>query len=60
MARIRTKLIGVADDSERIIDGLLLLAASDQGLSGDVAPVAVHEVARAAVDALAGRRPSGA
>ncbi|OKJ99865.1 histidine kinase [Streptomyces sp. CB03234] len=54
VARIRTKLIGVADDSERIIDGLLLLAASDQGLSGDVAPVAVHEVARAAVDALAG------
>ncbi|MEV3990514.1 ATP-binding protein [Streptomyces sp. NPDC049837] len=54
VARIRTKLIGVADDSERIIDGLLLLAASDQGLSGDVAPVAVHEVTRAAVDALAG------
>ncbi|ORT58745.1 ATP-binding protein [Streptomyces sp. CB03238] len=53
VARIRTKLICVADDSERIIDGLLLLAASDQGLEHRE-PVAVHEVARVAVDALAG------
>ncbi|QGV80013.1 ATP-binding protein [Streptomyces ficellus] len=50
--RIRGKLIAVADDSERIIDGLLLLAASDQGLRARE-PVAVHEVARSAADALA-------
>ncbi|MET9372808.1 ATP-binding protein [Streptomyces sp. NPDC002992] len=53
VARIRAKLIEVADDSERIIEGLLLLAASDQGLR-ERRPVAVHEVAREAVDALAG------
>ncbi|MER5966634.1 ATP-binding protein [Streptomyces sp. NPDC002057] len=52
VARIRGKLIEVADDSERIIEGLLLLAASDQGLR-ERRPVAVHEVARDAVDALA-------
>ncbi|WP_328946957.1 ATP-binding protein [Streptomyces sp. NBC_00250] len=52
VARIRAKLIEVADDSERIIEGLLLLAASDQGLR-ERRPVAVHEVARQAVDALA-------
>lgn len=52
VARIREKLIEVADDSERIIEGLLLLAASDQGLR-ERRPVAVHEVAREAVDALA-------
>lgn len=53
VARIRSKLIEVADDSERIIEGLLLLAASDQGLR-ERRPVAVHEVARKAVDAVAG------
>ncbi|MGW7429138.1 ATP-binding protein [Streptomyces sp. NPDC054861] len=52
VARIRAKLIDVADTSERIIEGLLLLAASDQGLV-ERRPVAVHEVARRAVDALA-------
>ncbi|MFJ8660002.1 sensor histidine kinase [Streptomyces sp. NPDC093795] len=52
VARIRAKLIEVADDSERIIEGLLLLAASDQGLR-ERTPVAVHEVAREAVHALA-------
>ncbi|MFF5922140.1 ATP-binding protein [Streptomyces flavochromogenes] len=52
VARIRAKLIEVADDSERIIEGLLLLAASDQGLR-ERRPVAVHEVARQAVDAMA-------
>ncbi|GGP44990.1 sensor histidine kinase [Streptomyces melanogenes] len=53
VARIRAKLIAVADDSERIIEGLLLLAASEQGLERRE-PVAVHEVAREAVGALAG------
>ncbi|MFF1508508.1 sensor histidine kinase [Streptomyces sp. NPDC058326] len=52
IARIRTKLIEVADDSQRIIEGLLLLASSDQGLR-ERSPVAVHEVATEAVDALA-------
>ncbi|MCB8905692.1 MULTISPECIES: ATP-binding protein [unclassified Streptomyces] len=52
VARIRAKLIEVADDSERIIEGLLLLAASDQGLR-ERRPVALHEVARQAADALA-------
>ncbi|MFI9117046.1 sensor histidine kinase [Streptomyces venezuelae] len=51
VARIRAKLIEVADDSERIIAGLLLLAASDQGLR-ERSRVAVGEVARQAVDAL--------
>ncbi|WP_116215343.1 sensor histidine kinase [Streptomyces olivoreticuli] len=32
VARIRRKLIEVADDSERLIEGLLLLSVSDQGL----------------------------
>ncbi|WP_137994110.1 ATP-binding protein [Streptomyces vilmorinianum] len=52
VARIRSKLIEVADDSERIIEGLLLLAASDQGLR-ERRPVPVHEAARKAVAALA-------
>ncbi|MDV5147553.1 histidine kinase dimerization/phospho-acceptor domain-containing protein [Streptomyces sp. SBC-4] len=52
VARIRAKLIEVADDSERTIEGLLLLASCDQGLR-ERRPVAVHEVAVAAVDALA-------
>ncbi|MEU0275294.1 ATP-binding protein [Streptomyces sp. NPDC006307] len=52
VARIRTKLLAVAEDSERIIDGLLLLAASEQGLERRE-PVRVDEVARAAAEALA-------
>ncbi|MFD5327443.1 ATP-binding protein [Streptomyces sp. NPDC127092] len=44
VARIRSKLIEVADGSERIIEGLLLLAASDQG---------IRERRRVAVDGLA-------
>ncbi|MEU8892185.1 ATP-binding protein [Streptomyces sp. NPDC048442] len=32
VARIRTKLIEVADDSEQLIEGLLLLSVSEQGL----------------------------
>ncbi|WJV51388.1 ATP-binding protein [Streptomyces flavofungini] len=34
VARIRTKLISVADDSERLIEGLLLLATTEQGGAG--------------------------
>lgn len=52
VARIREKLIEVADASERTIEGLLLLASCDQGLR-ERRPVAVHEVAAGAVDALA-------
>ncbi|MFI0449544.1 sensor histidine kinase [Actinomadura sp. 6N118] len=32
VARVRSKLLNVADRSERLIEGLLLLSASDQGL----------------------------
>ncbi|WP_449345252.1 HAMP domain-containing protein [Streptomyces narbonensis] len=52
VARIREKLIEVADASEQTIEGLLLLASCDQGLL-ERRPVAVHEVAAGAVDALA-------
>lgn len=52
VARIRTKLIDVADNSERIINGLLLLAASEQGLDRRE-PVRVDEVARASAEGLA-------
>nr|WP_324610459.1 MULTISPECIES: ATP-binding protein [unclassified Streptomyces] len=52
VARIRAKLIDVADTSEKIIEGLLLLAASDQGLT-ERRPVALHEAARRAANALA-------
>ncbi|MER7519351.1 ATP-binding protein [Streptomyces sp. NPDC126499] len=53
VARIRSKLIEVADSSERIIEGLLLLAASEQGLK-ERRRVAVDELARQAAAALAG------
>ncbi|MFF0745149.1 sensor histidine kinase [Streptomyces sp. NPDC004111] len=52
VARIRTKLIDVADNSERIINGLLLLAASEQGLERRE-PVRVDEVARLGAEGLA-------
>lgn len=52
VARIREKLIEVADASERTIEGLLLLASCDQGLR-ERRPVALHEVAGRAVEALA-------
>ncbi|MFG2642562.1 ATP-binding protein [Streptomyces sp. NPDC048370] len=52
VARIREKLIEVADASERTIEGLLLLASCDQGLQ-ERRPVALHEVAGRAVEALA-------
>lgn len=45
VARIRRKLIEVADSSERLIEGLLLLSVSDQGLDHRE-PVALDELAR--------------
>jgi signal transduction histidine kinase len=55
VARIRRKLIEVADDSERLIEGLLLLSVSDQGLDRRE-PVALDELARAATAEHAGSR----
>ncbi|MFE4657193.1 ATP-binding protein [Streptomyces hydrogenans] len=52
VARMRAKLIEVADGSERIIEGLLLLTASEQGLK-ERRTVAVDELAREAAAALA-------
>ncbi|WAL96177.1 sensor histidine kinase [Streptomyces sp. Je 1-369] len=52
VARIRTKLISVADDSEHLIEGLLLLADSEQGLERRE-PVAVDVLAHAVADGLA-------
>lgn len=51
VARIRTKLISVADDSEHLIEGLLLLAASEQGLERRE-PVALDVLAHAVTDGL--------
>ncbi|GGR88462.1 hypothetical protein Snoj_64490 [Streptomyces nojiriensis] len=49
MARIRAKLIGVADSSEHLIESLLLLAVSEQGLEStgpvDLAALAAAEPA---------------
>ncbi|MFJ4868986.1 ATP-binding protein [Streptomyces sp. NPDC088757] len=52
VARIRAKLIDVAETSEKIIEGLLLLASCDRGLA-ERRPVAVHEAARRTAEALA-------
>ncbi|QES42240.1 two-component sensor histidine kinase [Streptomyces venezuelae] len=52
VARIRTKLISVADDSEHLVEGLLLLADSEQGLERRE-PVAVDVLAHAVADGLA-------
>ncbi|MFJ8314225.1 MULTISPECIES: sensor histidine kinase [unclassified Streptomyces] len=41
VARIRTKLIDLADDSERLIEGLLLLSVADQGRLERKEPVAL-------------------
>ncbi|MEV5979021.1 ATP-binding protein [Streptomyces sp. NPDC052114] len=51
VARIRTKLISVADDGEHLIEGLLLLAASEQGLDRREA-VAVDVLAHAVAEGL--------
>ncbi|MFJ5632670.1 ATP-binding protein [Streptomyces goshikiensis] len=51
VARIRDKLIGVADSSEHLIESLLLLAVSEQGLESaepvDLAALAEAELAAA-------------
>ncbi|MFI9106242.1 sensor histidine kinase [Streptomyces fildesensis] len=52
LARLRGKLIDVADDSEQLIDGLLLLSASDQGLER-VGPIALDATAASVAKALA-------
>lgn len=52
VAMIRTKLISVADDSEHLIEGLLLLAASEQGLERRES-VALDALAHAVADGLA-------
>ncbi|MFD0552035.1 sensor histidine kinase [Streptomyces rectiviolaceus] len=54
VARIRTKLISVADDSEHLIEGLLLLATSERGLERRE-PIALDVVADAVTEGLAGR-----
>ncbi|MFJ6053874.1 ATP-binding protein [Streptomyces sp. NPDC092307] len=46
VARIRAKLIGVADSSEHLIESLLLLAVSEQGLES-TGPVDLAELAAA-------------
>ncbi|MER5297878.1 ATP-binding protein [Streptomyces lasiicapitis] len=57
VARIRTKLISVADDSERLIEGLLLLATTEQGGEGaghgGHKPVALDVTAHGVAQALA-------
>lgn len=52
VAEIRTKLIHVADKSEHLIEELLLLAASDQGLQRNE-PVALDSTVATVVAALA-------
>ncbi|MFG2501778.1 sensor histidine kinase [Streptomyces sp. NPDC048441] len=54
VARIRKKLIAVADDSEQLIEGLLLLATSEHGLERRE-PIALDVVADAVAEGLAGR-----
>ncbi|MGW0735752.1 sensor histidine kinase [Streptomyces sp. NPDC002851] len=50
--RIRAKLIDLADDSERLIEGLLLLSVADQGLSR-TEPVDLAETVTEAAAGLA-------
>ncbi|WP_371750209.1 ATP-binding protein [Streptomyces sp. NBC_01283] len=52
VARIRTKLISVAEDSEHLIEGLLLLATTERGLERRE-PVAVDVIADAVTEGLA-------
>ncbi|MFC9297925.1 sensor histidine kinase [Streptomyces sp. NPDC057011] len=63
VARIRTKLIGVADASEHLIESLLLLAVSEEGLESgrpvervDVAELAAAELAACAQRGLTVQR----
>ncbi|WP_205719101.1 ATP-binding protein [Actinomadura geliboluensis] len=48
VARVREKLLNVADRSERLIEGLLLLSTSDQGLDRPE-PIDAYEVVAAIV-----------
>jgi signal transduction histidine kinase len=48
VARVREKLLDVADRSEQLIEGLLLLSTSDQGLDR-TEPIAADEVVAAVV-----------
>jgi signal transduction histidine kinase len=52
VARIRRKLLEAADDSERLIEGLLLLAVSDQGVQC-AEPVRLDALSEAVADAVA-------
>ncbi|WP_327357203.1 sensor histidine kinase [Streptomyces sp. NBC_01304] len=52
VARIRGKLLEVADDSERLIEGLLLLSAADQGVE-KAEPVDLGRTVEEAVAGLA-------
>ncbi|MGW6060174.1 sensor histidine kinase [Streptomyces sp. NPDC055189] len=54
VARIRTKLISVAESSEHLIEGLLLLATSERGLERRE-PVALDVIADAVAEGLADR-----
>ncbi|MGW7089205.1 sensor histidine kinase [Streptomyces sp. NPDC054871] len=54
VARIRSKLISIADDSEHLIEGLLLLATSERGLERRE-PIALDVIAEAVTEGLAGR-----
>ncbi|WKK24499.1 ATP-binding protein [Streptomyces olivoreticuli] len=58
VGRIRAKLIGVADDSERLIEGLLLLAVSGQGLEATEA-VELDRVVTTEADACAEEADAG-
>jgi signal transduction histidine kinase len=50
LRRLGAELLLVNERNEQLIEGLLVLAESDRGLSGTV-PVALHELADAALDA---------
>ncbi|MFC8124784.1 sensor histidine kinase [Streptomyces sp. NPDC057302] len=54
VARIRTKLISVAESSEQLIEGLLLLATSERGLERRE-PIALDVIADAVAEGLAGQ-----
>ncbi|HEY4022713.1 MAG TPA: HAMP domain-containing sensor histidine kinase [Pseudonocardiaceae bacterium] len=50
LGRLGAELLVVNERNEQLIEGLLVLAESDRGLSGTV-PVALHELADAVMDA---------
>ncbi|MFD8795749.1 sensor histidine kinase [Streptomyces vinaceus] len=61
VARIRSKLIGVAESSEHLVESLLLLAVSEEGLESTAAVdlAALTEAELAAVAAVAEVDPAG-